>query len=128
MKKPFKHTVKINMFDSNVHFYVTEHITQTRNALEKEYPLLGPISISNLYQSPMFTYHQTYLKDYWIFLPPNSTINEIAHECFHCTIVLLSNHGIPLTRENNETGAYLNGFLNGQAHEVLKKYYEKQRK
>ncbi len=115
-------TVNIQLFDARVHIVFTDDIVRERNALFIDHSELGVIKDTPIIGA-LFTYSEVNPFDYWLFFPGKCTdIGLIAHECFHCTVTLLGLHGIELTYDNNEVGAYLNEFLNKAVYKEFEAY------
>ena len=59
--------------------------------------------------------------DFGLFFRDNATIEDIAHEVFHCTHRVLDWASVKFDKDNHESAALLNGWLMGKVMEVVKK-------
>lgn len=57
-----------------------------------------------------------------IFLKPNATPGEVAHECKHAVNIIFSYRGIKLSLSNDEPECYLLDWMVTSVHKALKEY------
>lgn len=53
-------------------------------------------------------------------VPMIEDYGTLAHEVFHCVDFLMTDIGVPLTKESNEAYAYLIGYITKKVHELIK--------
>ena len=60
-----------------------------------------------------------------VFLKPNTTAGDIAHEAKHVVNLAFINHGVKLSLHNDEHECYMLGWIVDRIHSALDRYKKK---
>lgn len=112
-------TVYIPIYETYIEVYVSDDIANTSKAAEDKYPeYLKPYKGADKCMG-LFRCSDETASMYWMFLKKKTSINTLVHECVHATSRILYDRGIPINYDNDETFAYLHGYIVEQIHKQI---------
>jgi hypothetical protein len=120
--KESRFTIKIPVYDSDIHVVVTSDVHKSYTKLCKKLNwlnLLEDIEESSQ-DSACFVYGDEEVGDYYIILPYDVDIFVLSHEILHATFIILDDHNILYDKKNHEAFTYLHGHIMETVYNKLK--------
>lgn len=107
--------INIDWLHTEVNVFFDKDINSCLSQLIEYYPWLADYDKSDPCTTGMTIVDDIHPSDCFIFIKDDDSepaiLDTIIHECFHACFGILDAHGINLTVDSNEVGAYFNAYL-----------------
>lgn len=110
--------INIDWLHTEVNVFFDKDINSCLRQLVNDYPWLIEYDDSDPCTMGMTIADDMHPSDCFIFIKETDdtgiesvVLDTIIHECFHACFSILGAHGINLTADSNEVGAYFNAYL-----------------
>ena len=117
-----KFTIKIPVYDSDIHVVVTSDVPKSYTKLCKKLNWLNLLEDDqdSSQDSACFVYGDQEVGDYYMILPYQADIFVISHEVLHATFIVLEDHSVMFDRNNHEAFTYLHGHIMEMVYNKMK--------
>ncbi len=120
------HKIKVQPFEVTLHVGFVKDPSKALIEIEGRYKWMTKNSTYEKNIAGLHLYHPDYSNKALILLKPSSDIRTVVHEAFHCVVAICETHGVPLTTDNDETGAYMIDYIVGRILRLQKKVNEEE--